>query len=159
MADFLIAVNKALTHEGGLSDDPSDPGGLTNFGISAKYHPFEDIKNLTREQAIEIYRTQYWNNFYDGIINQRLANALLDSAISQGPAVATRLLQAALNEIQAGPLVLDGKLGYQTIGQANAVRDQDELLRRFTALRIQSYAQDSDWKNAHRSWISRSLDY
>lgn len=57
-----------LNIEGGLSTDRSDPGNYrpngefvgTKFGISALAHPTLDIVNLTKEQALDIYRRDYW---------------------------------------------------------------------------------------------------
>ena len=46
--------------EGGYSDDPSDAGGETKYGISKRAHPELDIPNLTREQANEIAYADYW---------------------------------------------------------------------------------------------------
>ncbi|HRQ68067.1 MAG TPA: glycosyl hydrolase 108 family protein [Candidatus Syntrophosphaera sp.] len=57
---FDRIIEFTLKWEGGYNNDPNDPGGETNFGISKRYHPKEDIKNLTRERAIEIYRNEYW---------------------------------------------------------------------------------------------------
>ena len=54
-------IKKTLQYEGGYSFDPNDPGGETNFGISKRYHPDLDIKNLTEEQAEEIYLKEYWH--------------------------------------------------------------------------------------------------
>ena len=60
MADFYKSIDFVLSHEGGYLNDPNDPGGETNFGISKRYHPNIDIKNLTRNDAIEIYNKEYW---------------------------------------------------------------------------------------------------
>jgi hypothetical protein len=46
--------------EGVSSNDPRDPGGETKYGIAKRYHPNLDIKNLTLEQAKEIYLNEYW---------------------------------------------------------------------------------------------------
>ena len=46
--------------EGGYVNDPRDPGGETNLGISKRSYPHLDIKALTREDAEEIYRRDYW---------------------------------------------------------------------------------------------------
>ena len=46
--------------EGGYSNDPRDPGGETKFGVSKKYHPNLDIKNLTIDGAKAIYLKEYW---------------------------------------------------------------------------------------------------
>ena len=59
--NFPLAVGFVLKHEGGYVDDPSDPGGATNFGIAQRYHPNEDIKNMTIDRAAQIYKTDYWD--------------------------------------------------------------------------------------------------
>lgn len=46
--------------DGGYTNDPTDPGGETKYGISKRAHPNEDIKNLTPERALEIYQKEYW---------------------------------------------------------------------------------------------------
>jgi lysozyme family protein len=46
--------------EGKDSDDPQDPGGYTRYGICQKYNPEVDVKNLTLEQAKNIYYRKYW---------------------------------------------------------------------------------------------------
>src|SRR5690606_2973445 len=60
---FLHAVEVVLEHEGGYVHDPHDPGGETKFGISKRQYPDLDIANLTREQAIEIYRRDWWDKY------------------------------------------------------------------------------------------------
>ncbi len=62
MADFRVSIQKTLVNEGGCVNDPVDPGGETNMGISKRQYPNLDIKNLTQEQAIEIYKEGYWKN-------------------------------------------------------------------------------------------------
>lgn len=56
------AFQFVLRWEGGdkYTNDPNDPGGETKYGISKRSHPDLDIKNLTPEQALEIYLEKYW---------------------------------------------------------------------------------------------------
>ena len=56
---FETAIAFVLNEEGGYSNDPRDPGGETNFGISKRAHPQVDIKNLTLEEAESIYRYEH----------------------------------------------------------------------------------------------------
>lgn len=58
--NFKKALEFVLKWEGGYSNDPNDPGGETNFGISKRSHPDLDIKALTKEQASMIYFQKYW---------------------------------------------------------------------------------------------------
>ena len=57
---FPDAVERVLAREGGYSDNPADRGGRTNFGISSGAYPDLDVSKLTREQAKEIYKRDYW---------------------------------------------------------------------------------------------------
>lgn len=56
MDTFQRAVTWILKAEGGESNDPADPGGLTKYGISQRAHPTVNISALTENDAIEIYR-------------------------------------------------------------------------------------------------------
>lgn len=104
MADFEQAVALVLKHEGGYTPGlPDDPGGETNFGIAKKFHPDVDIKNLTVEQAKEIYEREYWR--FDGVENQQEANCLLDCSASQGLAFAVELQGQTLRGIQLARLL------------------------------------------------------
>lgn len=59
---FEIGVKLTLNLEGNenYTNDPDDPGGETKYGISKRYNPKVDIKNLTLEQAKKIYLEKYW---------------------------------------------------------------------------------------------------
>ena len=52
-------LKRILGHEGGLSDNPKDPGGLTKWGISQRSYPHLDIRNLKVEEAVEIYKRDF----------------------------------------------------------------------------------------------------
>lgn len=58
--NFDEAFKIVIGHEGGYANDPKDPGGETKYGIAKKFHPGLDIKNLTLDEAKEIYRSEYW---------------------------------------------------------------------------------------------------
>lgn len=57
---FDKAFQLTIGLEGAYSNDPHDPGGETKYGIAKRYHPKEDIKNMTLERAKEIYHNEYW---------------------------------------------------------------------------------------------------
>jgi lysozyme family protein len=150
MSNFDEAIGFVLSNEGGLSNDPSDPGGLTNFGISQKQYPALDIRNLTREDAVQIYQDDYWNKFqYGDITSQRVATKLFDSAVNMGPVRAVRLLQLAVN-VQA-----DGVLGVQTIAAVNAA-DESNLMDEFKA-QLAKYYCDLGKPEFMLGWLRRAV--
>jgi lysozyme family protein len=93
---FLSAVKRLLTDEGGYSDRTRDAGGATRFGISQREYPQLDIKNLTREDATEIYWRDWWCKFRYGALPSPLSAKMLDLAVNIGPSEAARCLQRAL---------------------------------------------------------------
>ncbi len=58
--DFEQAADFTLSWEGEYVNNPQDPGGETNFGISKRSYPLLDIKALTIDQAKAIYFQDYW---------------------------------------------------------------------------------------------------
>lgn len=137
-AFFQKAVQVLLSHEGGYRNRPSDPGGETKFGITARSYPKINIKALTREGAISIYKADWWDRYgYGSFGNYPLALKVFDLAVNIGPGRAHRFLQEAVNELlQAGGgearfyLQVDGELGPLTFESVNVV-DPTCLLLRF----------------------------
>ena len=75
---FDIALDFVLEHEGGLVDDPNDPGGLTNMGISIRFGREiglieDDIREMTKEYASQIYEVHFWQRCSCFILPERLA--------------------------------------------------------------------------------------
>lgn len=146
--DFSAAVALVLEREGVLSDDKADPGGLTKFGISQAAYPNLDIARLTREEAIAIYRRDYWDRCRCGELPWSLALVLFDAAVQHGTGTAVRLLQRALG------LVEDGALGPVTLAKVKANRP-DLLLELFQAERAIYYADLAGWPRFRRGWSRR----
>ena len=142
MADFTEAVTKTLGYEGGLVDDPRDPGKLTNWGISLAAHPEigpAGIRIMTKPQAIGIYQAQYWPDSYSQIENQKLADCLFDFGVTSGVADALAHLVKALRECVAGTVLPETKgLSDVTLKQVSTA-DQDKLIQEFVVIRLRFY--------------------
>ncbi len=106
-------IDFVLSYEGGLVDNPADPGGLTNFGISSRSYPSVDIRNLTRDGAAEIYKRDYWDAVHGDELPGPLAIAVFDCAVNQGAGTARRLLQISLG------VDADGIIGPRTVKAAH----------------------------------------
>jgi lysozyme family protein len=117
---FDQAVAIVLRHEGGLTDDPADPGGLTNFGFDARDNPdlsAEEIRSMTVDQARERYYAQWWQPYRWGDLASPLACKAFDAAVLMGAKEAITCLQRACRA--AGSKVTeDGVLGTETVGAA-----------------------------------------
>lgn len=96
MTNFDKCAALVLTLEGGLTLNPADNGNWTGgkrgegtllgtkFGISAASFPNEDIRNLTKERALELYRAHYWDEIDADELPPALALIAFDCAVNQG---------------------------------------------------------------------------
>ena len=114
MPAFERALAFLLAQEGGYVNDPSDTGGETNFGLSRRSYPNEDIKGLTRDRAAFLYHEDYWRPIRGDDIPEPLALVLFDWAVNSGVPTAILALQKLLG------VKIDGKFGPET--RAAAVR-------------------------------------
>jgi len=78
------ALAFVLKWEGGLVDNPNDAGGVTKYGISQRAHPHLDVRNLTLEDAKEIYRVKYWEAIQGDDRPFHEALAIFDFAVHSG---------------------------------------------------------------------------
>lgn len=121
MSNFDKAIVGVLKYEGGYSADKDDPGGETNYGICKRQYPGIDIKALTLEEAIEIYRRDYWRNYMD-LMPYEIGAKLFDASVNMGHEQANYLIQRAVGVID------DGIIGHHTLTAIN--KDDPELLMR-----------------------------
>ncbi len=91
-----------LRVEGGYVDNPADPGGETKFGISKRFHLDLDIKNLTEDQAAEIYRREYWEPNGCDALPWPLDMCVFDTAVNMGAHEAAQLLTKARGQVMEG---------------------------------------------------------
>jgi len=127
---FKGAVERVLADEGGYVANPADPGGETNFGISQREYPDLDIRNLTRDQAIEIYYRDWWNKFRFGELPAAVAAKVFDLAVNMGPAEAVRCLQRALRACCFVYIGEDGNLGPLTVKASEMLEGAVEMKAR-----------------------------
>lgn len=116
------AIAAVLADEGGLKDDPADPGGLTNMGFALNRNPdltAAAIRAMTVAQATERYYEKWWKPYRWGDLPIPIALKVFNLAVPDGPQSAIRALQRAC--WAAGRRVTeDGVLGAETVTAAGA---------------------------------------
>jgi lysozyme family protein len=157
VAQFNQAIETVLSHEGGYVDHPDDPGGETKYGISKRSYPDLDIKNLTIEEAKEIYHRDFWEPIKgDSIQSQDVATNLLDYAVNAGVRRASRTIQKLTGAAQ------DGRIGPQTL-EAISRHDGLNLNLRLVLDRVEFYtelaAKRSEFRAFLVGWIRRALSF
>ena len=123
--NFLRAINSLLGVEGGFVDNPNDPGGATKWGITesvARRNGYRgDMRDLSRDQAIEIYFSEYWKKpGIHTIKNGKIAGEIFEFGVNSGMHTAIKVLQRAYNVLNKNDfLVEDGVLGPKTASKIN----------------------------------------
>ena len=146
MKTFDSAFEELIGIEGGYVNDPVDAGGETKYGISKRAFPNEDIKNLTLQQAKQIYYKHYWNTRrmnLDVISDPVIAKELFDTAVNMGVGTAAKMLQKALNLMNRNgrnypDLLVDGVCGPVTLSAYNQV-DKAVLYKVLNGLQFMRY--------------------
>ena len=135
LTHFDEIIEKVLEHEGGYVNDPNDLGGETNFGITKRFYPDVDIKNLTKEEAKHIY---------------------FDMCINMGKRTAVRILQMACNGKNSKNIDVDGGLGAKTFEAIQNVETE-----RVRAYRVKYYVdlvnKKPEQEKFYYGWFRRSL--
>lgn len=150
MARFDLAIPIVIWNEGGLTGDPNDRGGLTNFGISQRSYPNLDIATLTQQDAVNIYHRDFWK--FDGIMNQQLADKVFDATVNMGH-TAIKILQRLVGVSD------DGVYGPATEKAIN-VMNPGALLGQFRSALVDHYeaivAADPSQVKFLSGWLRRA---
>jgi len=153
---FDVCMPFIFKAEGGYADNPADPGGPTNFGITlATLRAYEgapnltadDVKNLTSAVAKEIYRTAYWNRMQCGALPAGLDLEVFDFGVNSGPAESVKTLQRLIGVTQDGSV---GPITLAAVGQFNV----GDLIERFAQARPAFY-QSLNMPEFEQGWATR----
>ncbi len=156
---FTRCVDLIFRHEGGFVDDPADPGRATNMGITlgtlaaVRGTPVsrEDVQNLTRDEARQIYRAQYWNALGCDSLPAGIDLVVFDFGVNAGVARSAKLLQQLVH-VEA-----DGEIGPITVGAARTI-DPAHIINAFSDARMDHYRGLSTWERFRNGWTRRTAE-
>lgn len=150
MNKFEIAFSYVIGVEGGYASDPRDSGGPTKFGISQRAYPNEDIANLTRKRAVELYRRDYWYPIRGDDLPVAVGLCLFDYAVNSG-------VETAIKAVQRVALVpADGVMGPVTIAALHHL-DVQEFVVSFQAERLLFLSRLPSFADFGRGWTRRVI--
>jgi lysozyme family protein len=148
---FNDALAIVLPIEGGYGNDPHDSGGETKFGISQAAFPDLDIKSLTLEKAVALYRKFYWDQFHCGELPWALALVLFDSVVQFNPLRPVTWLQVAVGARG------DGFLGPVTIQAASDCPDPGRAALSMMVARGEYRTTRPDYEHFGHGWRMRDM--
>lgn len=148
MSNYQTAFDRLLGYEGNYSNDPNDPGGETKWGISKRAYPNLIIKELTREDAFNIYHRDFWSVIEADKLPSSVSFQLFDFAVNSGIHTAIRYLQRAINVAD------DGYWG--PISSAAAVMmSESDIILNLNAERLTFMTKLKNWQYHGKGWARR----
>jgi lysozyme family protein len=161
-------ADEILDREGGYVNDPDDPGGATNHGVTI--HTMrrlgldldgdgavtaEDVRRLSRDQAREIFIRHYFEAPGIARLPEVLQPSVFDMYVNAG-ASAVRILQRLLAQM-GQPVTVDGAIGPQTVAaaQAAAQKAPAHIADAYGIERRNFYYRLADDRPASRKYATR----
>ena len=153
---FDEVIERVLEHEGGYVNDPTDMGGETNYGITKRFYPNVNIKELTKNQAKEIYKRDYWDKNRVEELPEELWYIFFDMCINMGRKTAVKILQ--MSAVSKGRNIeVDGGMGSATRKAVVGVETD-----RVRAYRVKYYADlvtnKPEQNKFYFGWYKRSME-
>ena len=163
--NFAKAVKVELVYEGGYSDHPNDPGGVTLEGIIQRVYdgyrkrkgrplrPLTAAMRGTPEWILErneIYKAQFWDACRCDELPDGIDLVVLDCAVNSGPYQAALWLQRALRYNN-----VDGHIGEGVLMAARAHPDHDQVIADLLARRLGMLKRLKTWDDFGNGWGRR----
>ena len=150
------ALKHILKWEGGYVNHPSDPGGMTNLGVTkrvweewtGKPATEADMRGLTIEMVTPLYKKRFWDAIRGDDLPSGVDLCVFDCAVNAGVGRASRFLQQAVG------VVADGAIGPKTL-EAVTKMSADELIDKFCDLRESHYKSLSTFATFGKGWMRR----
>ena len=156
MTTFDEIIEHVLEKEGGYVNDPTDLGGETKYGITKRFYPDVNIKDLTKDEAKSIYKKDYWDKNKVEQLPEGLRHIFFDMCVNQGRGTAVKILQRSANAKGAN-IDVDGGFGPATLKAIQNVeyeRVQAYRVLHYANLVIKKPEQERFWFG----WFKRALE-
>ncbi|SDF96255.1 holin-associated N-acetylmuramidase [Sulfitobacter delicatus] len=158
-------ANAIVAREGGFVNDPDDPGGATNFGVTIHTMrrlgldltgdgqvDISDVRSLSQAQAVDIFIKHYFDAPLIAELPELLQPSVFDMYVNAGNN-AVKILQQLLREM-GQDIAVDGAIGPQTIRAAHAAMRAapDHLVDAYGIARRNYYFRLADRRPASRKY-------
>jgi lysozyme family protein len=159
-SNFDVCLKKLLAHEGGYVNHPSDPGGMTNLGVTARVweewvgHPVgeKEMRALTAAQVAPLYKRKYWDAIHGDQLPSGLDYCLFDTAINSGVGRASKFIQEMVG------VAADGAIGNNTLLAISQFKDVKMLVDEYCDKRLDFLQKLKTWPVFGKGWGRRVAD-
>ena len=148
-----------LKSEGGYVNNPADPGGMTNLGVTkatwenwvGRESDEAEMRGLTPEKVEPLYKKKFFDAVRGDELPVGLDYLLFDFAVNAGAGRAIKTLQSAVG------VTPDGGFGPMTMAAVQAI-DPKELIERFSQAKEDFYRSLPTFATFGRGWLNRVAD-
>lgn len=150
--DFERAFDLLITHEGGFSNHPDDPGGATMYGVTEVVARAEGytgpMRDLSLDFAKKVYRKRFWDACRCDQMPDVIRYPLFDAAVNSGPSQAIKWLQVAVG------VKADGVIGPVTQQTVNVLPAQ-VTRQKMIGNRLRFMTNLNNWPSFSKGWARR----
>jgi lysozyme family protein len=145
-----------LQSEGGYSDDPADPGGRTNLGVTQRVWESwvgrasneKEMRNLTPADVAPLYKRKYWDACDCDLLTDGVDYVVFDFAVNAGVGRSVKTLQSCVDA------AMDGQIGKNTLGLV-ATFPVDVVIFKFSDEKVGYYKQLPTFSEFGKGWLDR----
>lgn len=150
--DFERAFDLLITHEGGFSNHPDDPGGATMYGVTEVVARAEGyigpMRDLSLDFAKQVYRKRFWDACRCDQMPDVIRYPLFDAAVNSGPSQAIKWLQVAVG-VKADGVI--GPITQQTVNVLPAQVTRQKMIGN----RLRFMTNLNNWPSFSKGWARR----
>lgn len=165
--DFAACDRIVLVYEGGKVNNPKDPGGRTNQGVTQRVYdgwrrrkalPLRSVYLMEGAERDDIYRNQFWAPIRGDDLPAGVDLVVYDGAVNSGPVQAVKWLQRALADAGLYRGGIDGHIGEGTLAAIEQHTDMAALIRAICARRLAFMKALHTWATFGKGWAHRVAD-
>jgi lysozyme family protein len=158
--NFELSLKKVIEHEGGYVNHPSDPGGMTNLGVTKRVweewvgHPVDEkeMRSLTVDRVAPLYKRRYWDAIHGDQLPTGLDYCMFDTAINSGVGRASKFIQEMVG------VAADGAIGNKTLLAVGQFKDVKMLIDEYCDKRLDFLQKLKTWPVFGKGWSRRVAD-
>jgi lysozyme family protein len=158
--NFELSLKKVIEHEGGYVNHPSDPGGMTNLGVTKRVweewvgHPVDEkeMRSLTVDRVAPLYKRRYWDAIHGDQLPTGLDYCMFDTAINSGVGRASKFIQEMVG------VAADGAIGNKTLLAVGQFKDVKMLIDEYCDKRLDFLQKLKTWPVFGKGWGRRVAD-
>ena len=150
------AFKLMLASEGGYVNHPSDPGGMTNLGVTKRVWEEwvgresneKEMRSLTPEMVEPLYKRKFWDACKCDDLPSGIDYLVFDFAVNAGVGRSAKILQTAVG------VTPDGGIGPMTLASVNAISEA-ELIEKFSQAKEDFYRSLNTFETFGKGWLNR----